>query len=89
MKYDTMSIERKDAEILVNTFKREFKPSFEYTSKSGNVKIRVLEKYNLRINSTLAATLLFGFEGKDLYTINIVVCGGKVGFATVERFNTK
>ncbi len=80
MKHETLSIERDNAKILINAIIREFHPAFEYTSKSGNVKILGLEEYDLwRTNSTMAATLIFDFEDTNLCNINIVVTGGKVG----------
>lgn len=38
----------------------------------------------MRTDSTLAATVLFDFEGKDSCIINIVVSGGKIGLAQVD-----
>ncbi|WXG39987.1 MAG: hypothetical protein WED07_04055 [Candidatus Freyarchaeum deiterrae] len=78
MKYDVLSIERKNAEILINAFKQKFQPSFEYTSKSGNVKILVLEKFGLN-GAYMAATVLFDSKDNDSCIINIVVTGGKKG----------
>ena len=85
MKNDTLSTKRETADIVINAFKEKFHPSFEYTSKSGNVKILILDKYDfLRTNSNLAATLLFDFVSNDLCTINIVVAGGKEGLLHMD-----
>jgi hypothetical protein len=82
MKNDTLSTKRETADIVINAFKEKFHPSFEYTSKSGNVKILILDKYDFMSN--MAATLLFDFEGNDLCTINIVVAGGKEGLLHMD-----
>ncbi|WXG39984.1 MAG: DUF6054 family protein [Candidatus Freyarchaeum deiterrae] len=80
MKIDTMSIKRENATIAINTFKEKFHPPFEYDSKSGNLKILVLDKYDFfRTNSNLAVTLLFDLESVDVCNIKIIVAGGGRG----------
>jgi len=84
MKLDEVIVEGKNLETLMARFKKEFTPSFEYQSKSGDTKVFILEEYYFRQDSDLAIIVIFDFENSEKCRVSMAVAGGKTGLLRLD-----
>ncbi|MBD3197543.1 MAG: hypothetical protein GF317_20990 [Candidatus Lokiarchaeota archaeon] len=79
MEQDIITITNKSMDDIISRFESQFKPSEEYSNIFDTTKIFVVEKYYFRIESNLAATVIFDEINENEVKVIVIVAGGKQG----------
>jgi predicted nucleotide-binding protein (sugar kinase/HSP70/actin superfamily) len=68
-----------DFEKILNDFVKKFNPQIKYTNKEKTVVVYLLEEFYFRIESNLAATVIFEKISENEIKVVIIVAGGGHG----------
>jgi hypothetical protein len=79
MESDKFIIKYVDLENIIANINREVDFLSRYRENTGKFIVLVAEKYYFRIESNLAATIIFDRINERQYQVVIVVAGGKHG----------
>jgi hypothetical protein len=86
MKYTKYAIKGKNIKLILEILKKEFKPSFNYTSNTGKTYFFVFEKYSFLQNSDMSGIFLVDIKNETECIVNFVVAGGKTELLRLDIF---
>jgi hypothetical protein len=84
MEHDVFSLEGVNINDTIDSFVRFFQPEGKYEHATGSIKIYIIEEYYFRIESNLAAIVIFEKENKSTLIVHIIIAGGKSGIMGVS-----